>query len=111
MTDDREHADWLTWMLVVVLPIVVGALAYPWAAVTTSARDCATGASGGGRAATVIGYGVLWLVAPVVVALRARRAGTSLAHAAAPVIVSALLAVPLIFLGAQVWWGANNCYT
>jgi uncharacterized membrane protein YfbV (UPF0208 family) len=61
--------------------------------------------------AKTIGLVVLWLVSPVVVALRGRRAGSSLARAAGPVIVTALVAVPLIFLGIRFWWSGHNCMT
>jgi len=83
-------------------------MAWLWEAVTVAARACSTGTGGGTLGA--IGFLVLLLAVPVTIGRYGRRA-RPLLRILIPVIVSVLLAVPAILVGAQVWWYDHDCYT
>jgi hypothetical protein len=98
-----------TWGLAVVLPILAGAAAWLVAAATVSSEACSTGS--GGSVTELMGLAGLVLTAPAAIIWHARRARPLLPRIVAPVLISILLALPLVFLGAQVWWSGHNCYT
>jgi hypothetical protein len=96
-------------VLAVLLPILAGAVTWLVADATVSTQACSTGAGGGLPEAAA--FAALVLAAPTAVVWHARHARPFLAEVAVPVVVCVLLAVPLLYFGAQIWWVGHNCVT
>ena len=97
------------WALAVVVPVLLGGGAWLLADVSVPTAACATG--GGTSTGTDLALVALVLVAPIAIAWRARGARPLFERIVAPTGISVLLAVPLVWLGFQVWWSGHNCYT
>jgi hypothetical protein len=97
------------WILTIVVPVCAAVLTWPWMGVSTTAQVCVTG-SGGGVVSTV-GFIVIALVPSVVIGWWARRTQTRFSDAVSAMVLSVLLALPLMFFSASWWWSNHHCYT
>ncbi|MBV9607217.1 MAG: hypothetical protein JO027_19030 [Solirubrobacterales bacterium] len=71
------------WTLAVLTPLLAAVAAWVWTAITTSARDCATGTRG--NYVGLVGLAVLALLAPIGIGWQSRRMSGSVARAVSPI--------------------------
>jgi hypothetical protein len=105
-----EPSARVTWGLALLVPILAGGAAWLVADATVSAQACSTGTNSA-DAAALAGLVVLVLAGPITIAWHARGARPRFERILAPAVISVLLAVPVVYLGFQVWWSGHNCYT
>src|SRR5947209_8407390 len=98
----KQPSTRATWGLVVVVPILAGGAAWLVADLTVSTEACSTGSGGHyGGGVEFAALVMLLLAAPVAIVWHARRARPFLPRIVVPVVISILLAVVLIFVGAR----------
>ncbi len=108
MVTNKPPSQRSSWQLALAIPLLAAVVTWVWVDATSSATACATG--GGLHGPGPWGSIVLILVAPVIVAYRARLARPIASQIFAPAIASAALGVLLIYLATQEWWITNHCY-
>lgn len=97
------------WRIAILIPFVVGALAWLWTDVTLSTAACARDDRGG--TIVIAGLIVLIVVAPMLTAWSAWRSRHLAARAAAAIVASAALAAILVWVAYLVWWFGHDCYS
>ena len=108
--DHTHRSSWITWALIVIVPLIAAAMAWLLWGAAVSTESCRTGA---GRVSRLADAALLILVlaGPVTVTWQGHRAGLALDRLIAATAASVLLSVVLVALAVLSWWSSHNCYT
>ena len=101
----------IIWAIALVGPALAAVAAWFLTSMSTSSRACSTGDGRGSTVGTLAVTTALVLITPIAIGCYGWRKDPYSPSVASAIVTSILLALPLIFLGSQIWWSAHNCMT
>ena len=96
------------WRLATTLPYLAGAASWLLAGAIISSHECETGGSGGGVLELIVFCGLVG-ACPTAVAWFGRRT-RPLRSLVPAIVLSLVLAAPLVLIGHLAWWFGHGCY-